>query len=310
MSDYPESLFLAVSALISVVKQDFEEFLPDTITLCSAYLTDAEPSYRESAIEPVSVVLRALAMHVGPNFRPYAAHFLGPLVSALVLDSSPGYGVSKCVLNTFEDFGGLFAHYSLIVLPALVAVIENAKVPTAVRVSAMEAMGKLIHVYDNIPPLLSSIVHPLVRVFGTSRGEDSCLGTADALVIQAAAVCAPENFKYFVPVAAKALLTNPQCRDSAELGGLEAALLRGSRDVASNILERSILSEDEFKELLADLEAASRHVILSADVGAFAKALRYKESEYLSCTTTNDYPDIIGHNGGLIEIYGKLSHTV
>jgi hypothetical protein len=262
LSSQLEQLFLALADLVAVVKSDFEDFLPDTIALCFAYMTDDDVAYRLSAVGPIAVLLKVLAREIGPSFRPYAAHLMGALVSAMMLDTTPECSVTSSVLSTIVAFGDLFAQYSCVVLPAMIAVAENTRASPPVRLQACTALESVLSLYANVPDLAASVLHPLIRILATAdihmlRDEDTatfCFARAVSRAIRVVALKASAEFSLFVPVVAKALRSSGMPRDFFEANGLEAVLLESNFDVASGILGYSVEGPTA-NEFIASLNA-------------------------------------------------------
>lgn len=273
-----EKLFDYLSDLVKVVKEDYVEFLPDTVSLCHTYLTADHGYHHQPAVTPVTDLLQVLRKEVGDAFRPFAVYLLGPLISALIRDKSEDRHAAAAIVTTLLRFGELLSHYAEIVCPALTHVYEDKKAPRDVRKAALEALGLLMPLYSPLSDIMSSIMHPLVRALATIEKPYAAEGEGDAFpdkaLARSAAVAlievsrgSPAEFVVFVPIVSKALLASGLCRDGQvvwesnygnnETRRLVRALLESDADVAEGILERCCV---DFGRLARDLgEAGLRY---------------------------------------------------
>lgn len=236
-------LFERLAHLVAVVGADFEPYVLDTVALCRAYLSDDNLDIRQSAVRPISFLLRTMAREIGTNFRPYAVYMLNSLVCALMLDRTVERTVTMDVIKTIVSFGDLYADYSCLVLPALVAVAENMKGSVDDRIAAVQAIGFAVECYHHVPELIPSILHALIRLLGTGddiSAKEKRFATCSMRAIRAVSHVAPSQFTLFVPVVAKALIASGVDRTLVEARALEAVLLQMNPDVAADILGYSV----------------------------------------------------------------------
>lgn len=178
-TEYQENLFLQLAELVKVVKADYAEFQPATISLCLEYLTDKDQECRRRSVVPITNLLNCLRIEIGNGFRPFAVFLIEPMINSMLKDRCVQGENAKSIILTFKTFGRLLEQYLCVVIPSLIAVIEDQNSCIEARTEAMIALTTLLKECTSRCDLLSCIVHPLVRVLAdcsvshhsaTSRG--------------------------------------------------------------------------------------------------------------------------------------------
>lgn len=188
-TDYHTALFNQLSAMVTDVKADYADFLLDTVTLCHEYLTVADLQCRRRSVIPIVTFLKCMRKEIGARFRPYAIYMLESMIVALIQDRSHHDGNTRHIILAVQSFGKFVEQYLFVIIPALVFVVEDPKSCSCSRSAGLEAMGSLLRECSGHRELLSTVIHPLVRLLAhrgrikrdtarTTRSENTDSGSS------------------------------------------------------------------------------------------------------------------------------------
>ncbi|KAI0040710.1 atypical/PIKK/FRAP protein kinase [Auriscalpium vulgare] len=201
---------------------------------------------------PLVSLIEALGKALDAEFRPFLPTIL-PLMLR-VFDGELSEKRSNTQLKVFDaflTFGSNIEEYLHLVIPIIVKTYERPDASTTLRKRAIVTIDGL-SVRVNFSDHASRIIHPLVRVLGTSNNElrIAVLDTLCSLVIQLGS-----DFAIFVPTINKVFLRNRIPHPKYE--NLISKLLNGERlPQELGALELIISESNKAPEFSAPAEAA------------------------------------------------------
>jgi len=126
-------------------------------------------------VEEVSVVL-------SDHFKVHLPNLIPQMLSVLssTTREADDWAPTSMVLHALEVFGKNLDDYLHLVIPAIVRLVEQTHAPAAVRISAIETLGRLAFQLD-FSDYASRISHPLARILESPSATDLHKPTMDTL---------------------------------------------------------------------------------------------------------------------------------
>ncbi|KAI0046207.1 atypical/PIKK/FRAP protein kinase [Auriscalpium vulgare] len=239
-----------LAILVGIIKQHVRNYMPEIFSLITELWENA------SLQLPLVSLIEALGKALDAEFKPFL-----PTILPLILKVFDGELNDKRsntqikVFDAFLTFGSNIEEYLHLVIPIIVKTYERPDASTTLRKRAIVTIDGLSG-RVNFSDHASRIIHPLVRVLGTSNNElrMAVLDTLCSLVIQLGS-----DFAIFVPTINKVLLRNRIPHPKYE--NLISKLLNGERlPQELGTLELIMSESNKAPEFSAPAEAAKMTV--------------------------------------------------
>ena len=198
-----DQYFNQLAILVNIVKQHIRAFLPDIL----AVICDFWNVSRQVQSTILSLV-EAISKSLEGEFKRYLAGLLPLMLSMIDKDADPRRESSVQILHTFLVFGASGEEYMHMIIPAIVAMLENVTAPTSARRAAIETLSKLCR-QVNVTDFASLMIHPLAKIIAV---KDKTSGTSVERSLQAAAMecmCSlifqlGQDFVHYIPLVTRA----------------------------------------------------------------------------------------------------------
>ncbi|KAJ3373228.1 phosphatidylinositol kinase- protein kinase tor1 [Kappamyces sp. JEL0680] len=175
-----EFYFQQLGLLVTIVKQHIRNYIPDIILLIQEHW-GLNANIQTTAL----ALIESIAVALEGELKVYLPTLLPQMLVIFESDTTERQQPSQRLLNALLIFGQNLEEYLHLVIPAVVKVIETPENPIGLKKSAIQLLGQLCRII-NIRDQASRIVHPLVRVLGSSNVElrSICLDTLARLAYQ------------------------------------------------------------------------------------------------------------------------------
>ncbi|KAI0064021.1 atypical/PIKK/FRAP protein kinase [Artomyces pyxidatus] len=239
-----------LAILVGIIKQHIRNYMPEIFGLITELWDNT------SLQLPLVSLIEALGKALDAEFKPFLPTIL-PLILK-VFDGELNDKLSNTQIKVFDaflTFGSNIEEYLHLVIPIIVKTYERPDAPTTLRKRAIVTIDGLSG-RVNFSDHASRIIHPLVRVLGSSNNElrMAVLDTLCSLVIQLGS-----DFAIFVPTINKVLMRNRIPHPKYE--NLISKLLNGERlPQELGTLELIMNESSKAPEFSAPAEAAKMTV--------------------------------------------------
>lgn len=224
----PDFHLQQLAILVGIIKQHVRNYTPEIFNLVTEL-------WENTSLQlPLVSLIESLGKALDAEFKPFL-----PMILPLVLKVFDGDLNDKRsntqikIFDAFLTFGSNIEEYLHLVIPIIVKTYERADAPTALRkraVVTIDGLSSRVNFSDHA----SRIIHPLVRVLGSSNNElkQAVMDTLCSLLLQLGS-----DFAIFVPTINKVRkLVGPYCqmRDSLQFHRLFSVRRSFIRDMTTS----------------------------------------------------------------------------
>ncbi|TFY65865.1 hypothetical protein EVG20_g5221 [Dentipellis fragilis] len=241
-----------LAILVGIIRQHIRNYMPEIFSLITEL-------WENSLLQlPLVSLIESLGKALDAEFKPFLPTIL-PLILRVfdgAMDEKEKRASTQIkVFDAFLTFGANIEEYLHLVIPIIVKTYERPEAPLALRKKAILTIDGLSG-RVNFSDHASRIIHPLVRVLGSSTNElrMAVMDTLCSLVIQLGS-----DFAIFVPTISKVLARNRIPHPKYE--NLISKLLNGERlPQELGTLELIMNESNKAPEFSAPAEAAKMTV--------------------------------------------------
>ncbi|KAK9379012.1 armadillo-type protein [Kockiozyma suomiensis] len=190
--------FQQLGIMVTIVRQHIRNFLPDIFSLVNEFFNKS-PGLQITILSLVESVSRAME----GDFKMYMQQLLPLMLPIIDTDRSAMRTSTQKVLHAFVVFGSNVEEYIHLLLPSVVRLFENA--PPVLEIAAMETVGQMCK-NVNMADMVSRIMHPTLRVLGTTGNED--VRKAAIELITSLIYYLRDDTTVFIPVINKVVVAN------------------------------------------------------------------------------------------------------
>ncbi|KAK9463121.1 armadillo-type protein [Lipomyces oligophaga] len=193
-----EFYFQQLGSMVSIVHQHIRNFLPDIFGIIREYFAQS-PSLQVMIVTLIESISRAME----GDFKMYLQQLLPLMLPVIDSDKSLLRSSTQKILHAFVIFGSSVEEYIHLVLPSVLRLFENA--PPVLEIAAMETVGQMCKTV-NLSDMVSRIMHPTLRVLGTSSNEE--VRRAAMELVTSMIYYLREDTVVFIPVISKVVTAN------------------------------------------------------------------------------------------------------
>eukprot|EP01105_Mastigella_eilhardi_P021948 TRINITY_DN5365_c0_g1_i1.p1 TRINITY_DN5365_c0_g1~~TRINITY_DN5365_c0_g1_i1.p1 ORF type:complete len:2426 (-),score=601.66 TRINITY_DN5365_c0_g1_i1:7080-14204(-) len=247
-------LFECLAELVSIVKQHVRDYLAAIFELIMTY-------WESSLILPIVSLAEEISLALNEEFKAYLPSLMPLLLKELRSDRNPKRQNAKKILEALEVFGNNIEDYLHLVIPAVVAFIEQEDAPTVVVSQAIDALCKLCRNL-NFSDYSSRMIHPLARQLAKTMSpeiRDSIMKCLCTLVRQLGT-----DFSIFIPMINK--IVTRQRIQHADYDILANALLHGQPVTLEHDAEDARAHKEPSAEAQAPVEVPTKKYKLNTTV--------------------------------------------